>query len=645
MNLERLISYITSLPSGLRWRISLLVAAAMLGLWMLLAKKPWLVKVVDRPRVEEFFTIYSWYGAGAAMVVLVGLAVIAPWWAGRDVQPGPTRLTGQCSRWFWPLVGLAMLSSAIFSFPRLGHSLWDDEEYNVRMSILGRYNIQKGDEPLKFRKLSWTETLAEYREPNNHVLHSLLAKFSLQAWQTFLKKSDSLRFSETALRIPAFIFGILSVASLALLLKDLGRPGAGVLAAFLMAMHPWHVRYTSECRGYSLVLFIVPLVFLFWRRSMLGGLWAWWAPLAVAQFALIYTYPGALFILIVLNLAALPLIFFSEQTAKPFSVQSGRWFAANALTAVPTLFLMLPLLPQVKDYMAYETARNFTIGWAWVSNALWHFVAGVAWTRGSVDGAVYPELAYHFSQALWVPMLAAGIAALMGIVGAIWFIRKGPVETVILLAIVLPAVVTVIFARLRTHLIYESYVIAALPGFIALVACGLWTLGTLLVPGRRQRLGLPTICALLLLAFFAFTQPTRGWMMTRSLQPIRESSLASRGTFNLKDESASRIITASFSIPPYLYDPRAIRLESTAQFIDLIRTAEKLDRPLVMNIGMPWAARDYSPAMWKLINDPLLFFQDPRFLGWDPGLDRIVARYIPGSALGYDFSEALTKDR
>lgn len=640
-----LIQRVTALPAAIWWRISLLGAAALFGLWMLLAKKPWMVEVVKRPKVEEFFVIYAWYGAGLALVVLVGLACIAPWWAGRVVQPGAVCGPKQSARWFWPLVGLAMVSSAVFSFPRLGHSLWDDEEYNVRMSILGKYQIQQGDEPVKFRKLSWTETLAEYREPNNHVLHSLLARLSLQAFHPYKTHSNELPFSETALRIPAFVFGILSVASLALLLKDLGRPGAGVVAAFLIAMHPWHVRYTSECRGYSLVLFLVPLIFLFWRRSILEGSWKWWSALALTQFALVYTYPGTLFILIVLNLAALPLMLFLAQAAKPFSAQSGRWFAASAMSAVPVLFLMLPLFPQLQHYMAYETGRNFSIGWAWVTNALWHFVAGVSWSRGSGDGAVYPELAYHFSSVQWLPMMAAGLAALLGIVGAILLLRRGPVETVLLLAIVVPPAVTVIFARLRTHLIYESYVIAALPGFLVLVALGVWGLCELALTKRWQQFGVPVICALVVVGFFAFTQPTRAWMMTHSLQPIRESVLATRGTFDLKDEKAAHLITASFSISPYLYDPRAVRLESVTQFVDLIKRAEEGGRPLVVNIGMPWAARDFSPTMWTLINDPALFSQDPRFFGWDPGLDRIVARYVPGSSVGYDFSEALTKER
>ncbi len=643
--MQKLLHQVLHSPSILRWRVFFIGFAVFLGLWLILGKKPWSYSLDGRPSMEEFFGIYSWYGVSFSVLILGGLFLLSGWWAGRKVLPADALQVTRTPRWFWPMVGIAMLLSAAFSFPRLGHGLWDDEEYNVRKSILGRYNIQKGDDPIKLDRRGWMETMGEYREPNNHVLHSLLARVSLQTWKGLGIPGNGLPFSETALRIPAYIFGILSVATLALFLKGFGQPGAGVLAAWLLAMHPWHIRYTSECRGYSLVLFLVPLVFLFWKYALQSGAWKWWMAFGVSQFAILYTYPGTLFILVVLNLAALPILTFYSEAAKPPLAQSGRWLVTNALSAIPLIILMLPLAAQVREYMDYESGRNITIGWPWVTNVLWHFVSGVSWTRGSNGTFVYPELAYDFSSALWVPALAAGLTGLFVLVGAFVFLRKGLLTATLLIAILVPPIVTVCFARMRTQLIYEPYVISALPGFVALVACGILRVGGQLGKIFQSPVVVPAFAGILVAAFFAFTQPTRSWMMTHPLQQIRESVLASRGTLDPEEQGRQRLITASFSIPPYLYDPKAIRLESTLQFVELIKKAEESGRPLVINIGMPWAARDFSPTMWKLINDPALFTQDPRFLGWDPGLDRILATYIPGSSVGYDFSEALTKER
>jgi hypothetical protein len=52
-------------------------------------------------------------------------------------------------------------------------------------------------------------------------------------------------FDEFALRAPAWLAAIASVVLVGLL-RDLGFPRAGPVAAFLLALHPWHVRYGAD---------------------------------------------------------------------------------------------------------------------------------------------------------------------------------------------------------------------------------------------------------------------------------------------------------------------------------------------------------------------------------------------------------------
>ena len=157
------------------------------------------------------------------------------------------------------------------------------------------------------------------------------------------RKSPWLPASGVAVSCPALVFGLLAVAAMAWLLKEFGLPDAGVFSAFLLAIHPWNIRYASEARGYSLVVFLVPVLFVFWRRAMLTGRWKWWGALAATQFSLIYCYPGAMFVLIVLNLITLALIATGRDCAEPRITQSGRWFCVNVLAAILTFQLMLPL--------------------------------------------------------------------------------------------------------------------------------------------------------------------------------------------------------------------------------------------------------------------------------------------------------------
>ena len=95
--------------------------------------------------------------------------------------------------------------------------------------------------------------------------------------------------------------GIGAVCTLAILLRRCVSPLAGVLAAWLLALHPWHLRFAAEARGYSLMLCIIPILLYFWVRAIRENRWRWWLLHSASQFALVYCYPGSLYVLIVLN--------------------------------------------------------------------------------------------------------------------------------------------------------------------------------------------------------------------------------------------------------------------------------------------------------------------------------------------------------
>ena len=156
-------------------------------------------------------------------------------------------------------------------------------------------------------------------------------------------------------------------------------------------------------------------------------------------------------------------------------------------------------------------------------------------------------------------------------------------------------------------------------------------------PLARWRAGLAFLAAaLLVLGYFATTHSFRSWLVTHPLQQIPESVLASRGSLDPHQDAG--VLTASFCIPPYLYDSQMIRTDSVAEFIAVLKRADRENKPLLFNIGMPWAAREDSPGMWSLFNNPQLFSAPRTFPGMDAGLDRTVALYKAGSADSFDFS-------
>jgi hypothetical protein len=58
-----------------------------------------------------------------------------------------------------------------------------------------------------------------------------------------------------------------------------------VLSAWLLAVHPWFLRYASEARGYSVLLLMVPVILLVWLRATRENRWRWWLAFGASQFS------------------------------------------------------------------------------------------------------------------------------------------------------------------------------------------------------------------------------------------------------------------------------------------------------------------------------------------------------------------------
>ena len=115
-----------------------------------------------------------------------------------------------------------MTLTAFWGIQRIPQSLWDDEDSSLHRAVLGQYRRDKSGE-LKLRETTWETALWNYWKPANHQLQTVLSKACLESWQA-VARPIGLQFSETAVRIPCLVAGVLSVGALALLLKRLGFP-------------------------------------------------------------------------------------------------------------------------------------------------------------------------------------------------------------------------------------------------------------------------------------------------------------------------------------------------------------------------------------------------------------------------------------
>ena len=345
------------------------LAAGAIAVFLFAAPKPWAIAKPATQNVpfEYYAGVYTYWGG---LIALVGVAILyltRSWWT-KPLAFAATP-TQKAPRWFWPLVGSAMLLTAIMGSMRVGFDLWDDERKTLQQFVQGDYR-PRDDGGVRFREFGWGRTLFNYREPNNHILHSILARISVDTWKVF-RPPEAIPFSETALRLPALIFGICSIATLALLLKELGLTRAGVVAAFLLAIHPWHIRYASEARGYALVLCLLPLLLVFWLRAMREPLWRWWVGVAGCEFALLYAYPATFYPLAALNVVTLLCLAAGVPGTTARESIAARWLAASVVAGAVFTWLYLPCVPQLMGYLSGERATGGMGGW-WLRDFFSH---------------------------------------------------------------------------------------------------------------------------------------------------------------------------------------------------------------------------------------------------------------------------------
>jgi hypothetical protein len=604
------------------------VAAGIIAIFLLFAPKPWDIAPPEANNIpfEYFAAVYGWWGGLFAMVGVAALYLTRGWWLrGYNPKAIPTDRT---PRWFWPLVTAAMLLTAGMGVVRLGHDLWDDERKTLQQFVQGDYR-PRDDGGVRFREFGWGRTLFNYREPNNHILHSIFARLSIDTWKMFRAKDGS-PFSEFALRLPAFLFGILSVAALALLLKELGLARAGAAAAFLLAIHPWHIRYACEARAYALVLCLVPLLLIVWLRAMRGGAWRWWSRVAACEFALLYAYPVTIYPVGTLNIVTALLLAFGQSDADLRAANFRRWLASSFIMGLLLAWLFLPCVPQMANYLAGDRAQGGMGIW-WLRDFFSHLFAGAAWFRTANPNAVHPELFAMFAQWPHIGPALAWIAVLLGLAGALRIALRGWAGASCAIVLLLPAAAAYVLATRGGQFLHDWYLIYLLPGTVASVATGF---DTLFLPWRER---IWTNRALLVLvagfaaAYWVVTAKAREWLLTKPLQPMRESVLLTRPTTLPNYPGYADVITTSFNTPPGLYDPHCKRIGGREELVELMRESDSRDIPLFLNIGNPWAAAHHHPELYRMVTESACFEEIATLAGFDPTLDRKVMRYVPGS--------------
>jgi len=225
-------------------------------------------------------------------------------------------------------------------FPRLAQSLWYDEMYT-----LVEYVVQP-----------WHKILAanpgEY-VPNNHVLHTILCKLVYTAGAKFgWCRDDGILPFEALLRMPSFIAGVLLPLAVAWPLRK-SQPRVAFLLGAIVTMNPWLIAFSTEARGYSLILLFAAIA----TNLLPDGFKRWPIAYATMLISAIYTVPIAV-VLIPAHILASFVLHRREQRQPLLDA----WLKVLIIVIPVCALLYLPMARAMFTYYSHPFETTITRG-------------------------------------------------------------------------------------------------------------------------------------------------------------------------------------------------------------------------------------------------------------------------------------------
>ena len=609
-------------------RALLVVLVVVTALALLMTPKPWNLKVpVPEWTLNQCIRVSLWWAGLLALPVLSILALTTRLWTAPLREVRHVDMKRRMPRLFWPIVAIVTILYIATAASRLRHSLWDDEIYAVRKIVLGTDRIQS-DGSVTIKQLPWSRTLWHCEGARNHGLQSVLSRLSLRIYQSVIRP-QGLQFSETAIRLPSFIAGALSIPAIALLVARLGFPWAGVIASLLLSLHPWHLKLATEARGYPFVFLFIPLLGLCIAQAASTASWRWLAGFAALEFALLYAWPGTLLTVLVANAALLALILHFAPSRESRGKAISRWLAANAVAGLALLPLVAPWTSQVIQHAPTTIGLSLFAGWFKNAGAL--LLTGSLWSKTGLLDSPYLELlpwAVRYPVESWS---FATLALLFISIGILRMARANAICASILAVLLLPGLLLVLFASVRGIYLQEWYVSSMLPGIVTVAAIGMVTVLSALARVQMMRWAAVPLAMLLIAGYAAFTGRIRYRLMSRSMEPFRESVEMTRPTLNPNAPENQDIITASSLMFPMIYDPLVRKPLTVEEYKTLMREADARNVPLYVNNGFLAGVKDRYPEIHDFLANEQYFECLATLHGTEPMFDRTVYRYRSGS--------------
>ena len=399
--------------------------------WAIVARKPWDTLAFDaelsskRTPMQDFRAAGLWIGLVLSGLMGVLLLTLKRWWAGPEAGPVIPALpadTNLRTRWFFLILITLIAWAAWLRWPAMTLSFWGDEGMMFCDFVHGKWQPAlrggsvQGD--LKFNPVTWDRAFFSDYSGANHWLSSHLQRVALKTWQS-LTHQPVWAFEEWVVRLVPLTAGLASLAALAGWLRWMGRPGAGLLAAAVLAVHPSHVRFSVEARGYSLMLLFFILTLWAVTRALRYGRKRDWCWVGLAQFLVMYSWKCGLYALVFVNLVVAVRLLWGRipiGSARPVAVV--RWMASGLIGAMLFLPLAVSSHLQISKSIWEVRGRAKPMEAEWRRNLISETLVGIPWHDEEAANPRDVSLTRQMQQTPWTKaaLLILALILLCGMV-------------------------------------------------------------------------------------------------------------------------------------------------------------------------------------------------------------------------------------
>lgn len=425
-----------------------------------------------------FQQVGLWYAGWGVWVLLAGLLLTHKWWwrwAERTVSSSRSQ-SRPVGHWQWLALLSALVIAAALRLPNATEAILWDEHDNLRRNFHGFTDLEAKEEA-EWKPAELRDAFFENKRANNPFFYSVLAHLSLDAWRAATGTPRD-RFNVVPMRVPALVFGLLSICTVWGLGKRLGGPWVAATAALLCAVHPLHARYGVEARGYCIVLWLAPLFISQCWEVVASGRWRHAFSTSFVAAGLLYAFPGGVYF-IGMGAVGLSLLLLWREAGELNRATFVRLVVAGTLALAVMLFLMMPGIMQALVNLDQQFKPN-GLSAPWLAQT-WHWMA--VGLNYPLDGQETPLREHTLSWGAWLGnyVTTAPVTCLVSLVlipGLLWrggrhLWQSGAAgQLVVWISVGAPALCLLHHGLITHYSIFEWYLIYALPVLVVVTGIG-----------------------------------------------------------------------------------------------------------------------------------------------------------------------------